>query len=368
MHVHLLVPDLLRRNLLAPDQKRLAVPADNAAAPAVPSALQLLGRGRHRGAATSLYDWLADRHGLQPVQLTAATSLLGDGGAPGGDTWLRADPVQLTVDRDSLVLADASTFSITADEAAALAQAINAHFAPVLQFDLRTPLHWYARLGDELKSAAALRWTPLHRARGQAVRGNLPQGDNAMRWNALANEVQMLLHSHPVNAAREARGDPLINSLWFWGAGPLATPGSRAFGQVYADDPVARGLTLAAGGSAAPLPPDARAWLQQAANTGQVLFVLDALSPPADYADHEQWLEQAARLERDWFAPLLAALRSERIGMLTLALPGNTTDDDVATHTQGIETEVVSGDLRRFWRRVRPLRRYLMAAKDASHD
>jgi hypothetical protein len=362
MHVHLLVPDLLRRNLLAPDLKGFASPG-HATAPAMPSATLLLARGRRRHAASGIYDWLAERHGLQVRQLTAATSLLGDGGAPGGDSWLRADPVQLTVDRDSLVLADASTFSISADEATALMQTINTHFAPELQFEMRTPLHWYARLGEDAHVAMALRWTPLHAARGQAVRGNLPQGDNAMRWNALSNEVQMLLHGHPVNTAREARGDPLINSLWFWGAGPLFAPEGSAFGQLFADDPVARGLCIAAGGSAAPLPQDARAWLQGEAGSGKVLFVLDGLSPPAAYADHEQWAEQAARLEQDWFAPMLAALRSDRIGMLTLALPGNTTDDDPAAHTQGIEAEIVRGDLRRFWRRVKPLPHYLMAAK-----
>jgi len=367
MHVYLLVPDLLRRNLLAPDLKGFASPG-HATAPAMPSATLLLARGRRKQATSGIYDWLADRHGLQPEQLTAATSLLGDGGAPENNHWLRADPVQLTVDRDSLVLADASTFSISADEAAALAQTINAHFAPELQFEMRTPLHWYARLGEDAHVAMALRWTPLHAARGQAVRGNLPQGDDAMRWNALANEVQMLLHGHPVNAAREARGDPLINSLWFWGAGTLATPDKRAFAQVFADDPVARGLCMAAGGSAAPLPPDARAWLQGSSDSGQVLFVLDGLSAPAAYADREQWAEHAANLERDWFAPMQAALRSDRIGMLTLALPGNTTDDDPAAHTLGIEAEIVRGDLRRFWRRVKPLPHYLMAAKVPAHD
>jgi hypothetical protein len=33
--------------------------------------------------------------------------------------------------------------------------------------------------------------------------------------------VQVILHQHPVNAERRARGLPPVNSLWLWGGGPL---------------------------------------------------------------------------------------------------------------------------------------------------
>jgi len=51
-------------------------------------------------------------------------------------------------------------------------------------------------------------------------------------------------------------------------------------------------------------------------------------------------------LERRWFAPLLAALRAQRIGMITVRVPD-------AVPGAGFET--VRGDLRRFWRRPRPI-------------
>ncbi|MNC97567.1 hypothetical protein D3C83_152660 [compost metagenome] len=53
-------------------------------------------------------------------------------------------------------------------------------------------------------------------------------------------------------------------------------------------------------------------------------------------------------LETQWFAPLLAALRGGRIGMLTVQVPD-----------AGATFETVRGDLRRFWRRPRPLASYL---------
>jgi hypothetical protein len=53
-----------------------------------------------------------------------------------------------------------------------------------------------------------------------------------------------------------------------------------------------------------------------------------------------------AELERDWYGPLLAALRDGRIGMLSLALPGR---------SSLLEVETVRADLRRFWRTRKPL-------------
>ena len=55
----------------------------------------------------------------------------------------------------------------------------------------------------------------------------------------------------------------------------------------------------------------------------------------------------AETLEAHWCAPLLAALRAGRIGMLTLHAPES-----------GVSFETVRGDLRRFWRRPRPLAAY----------
>ncbi|NDY90098.1 hypothetical protein [Ideonella livida] len=40
----------------------------------------------------------------------------------------------------------------------------------------------------------------------------------------LQAEVQMLLHAHPVNQAREARGQPALNSFWLSGTGDPALP------------------------------------------------------------------------------------------------------------------------------------------------
>ena len=104
---------------------------------------------------------------------------------------------------------------------------------------------------------------------------------------------------------------------------------------------------MTSGASVAPLPANAAAWLAGAPESGNTLVALDALRAPTSYAETDVAGEAALQLERDWFAPLLAALCAGRIGMLTLCDSSN-----------GITSETVRTDLNRFWRRRKPLAHY----------
>ena len=79
------------------------------------------------------------------------------------------------------------------------------------------PQCWYVCVPDPVE----LETTPLSQALGHDAGVLKPQGRDARHWLADVNEAQMLLFAHPVNAAREARGLPTVNSLWPWGAGAL---------------------------------------------------------------------------------------------------------------------------------------------------
>lgn len=345
MHVHLFVPDLCHPGWL--------VPGISAAGVQLESAETLVAKGRRTEVAHHAHSeaWLKAQYAIDSAGDTgiAAWSLLGDGMAPGDSAWLRADPVHLRVDRDSLMLADSVLFGISREEADALSSHLNGHFAPDLEFLPVHPRRWYARM----KNAELPSCTPPSQARGRPVSAHLPAGADAMRWHALMNEVQMALHDHPVNEARETRGELPLNSIWFWGGGVLEQPASRPFDRVLADDPLARGLALASGASAAALPADAAALLSTPTDSGRVLVLLDALSAPAAYGDAQTWAEQAASLEKRWFAPLLAAMRAGRVGMITLHM---------GTVDGSLSAETVATDLRRFWRRTRPLAAYVQGA------
>ncbi len=43
-------------------------------------------------------------------------------------------------------------------------------------------------------------------ALNRSVKHHLPQGADALAWHRVMNEAQMILHTHPVNVAREANG------------------------------------------------------------------------------------------------------------------------------------------------------------------
>ena len=191
--------------------------------------------------------------------------------------------------------------------------------------------------------------TPLAQAVGRSIDDILPRGADAPFWRARLNEVQMLLHGHAVNAHRESAGELPVNSIWLWGGGCMQAPAGAPFNALWSADPFARGLAQATHVAAHKLPGNATELLRASAGTGVQLIVLDALCVPDRYGDAYAWRTTLARLEREWFAPLLEALRQERIGMLSLHGLG-------PKGTLSVET--TRGDLRRFWRRVKPLASY----------
>jgi hypothetical protein len=321
MHCSLFVPEFFSSKSAAP-AARLA------------AAETLIAKGRRKQEAPIARDaWLFERFGIRrqrdwPV---APYALLGDGGAPGGYFWMRADPVHLSVGRDSLAL-DGNALEVSRSEADAFAATLNRHFGDALAFHPLRPERWYVRLA----AAPEVETMPPSAALETAIGDKLPSGAEGMRFRALMNETQMLLHEHPVNTAREARGAPAVNSVWFWGGGTLVAPAARPFSIVLAEDPLARGLALAAGTPERRPSGKAEAMLSALPPEGTALIVLDP--------------QHGAELERDWFGPLLAALRDGRIGMLSLHLAG----EDAL-----LEVETVRSDLRYFWRTRRPLQRYL---------
>lgn len=90
----------------------------------------------------------------------------------------------------------------------------------------------------------------------------LASGDGAPALRRLSAEIEMWLHGHPINARREARGAPLIGTLWPWGGGAQALAPPLAAHVVpdpaYGSDSYVRGLWRLAGGETRPMPVDWR--------------------------------------------------------------------------------------------------------------
>jgi hypothetical protein len=326
----------------------LTVPGLFAAAADVraPALELLLARGRSSAAESrALEGWLQQAFGLEREPLPAgALTLLASGADPGSACWLRADPVHLRLARDRLIVVPDAAFALTQDEAQALVEALNRHFAGVLALRAADPRRWCALLEEDLALDAPCALECAGRDVDLTARIG---GEPGRRWSRLLNEAQMLLHAHPVNQAREERGEPPVNSLWLWGAGRAPRAAKSRWQSVSAADPLPRGLAKAAGSQARALPASADEWLAQVPEDGRHLVVLDALRAPLALGQAAEYRECIGMLEKRWFAPLLAALRAGRAGMVTVHVP-----DAAASF------ETVRGDLRRFWRRPRALERY----------
>lgn len=184
---------------------------------------------------------------------------------------------------------------------------------------------------------------------GKDINHHLPTGKDAKPWHAALNEIQMLLHEHPVNEAREARGEPPVNSVWLWGMGKLPEEAEATYRGVTADDPVALGLAKVAGLRHRALPGGAEEWLGRLPEDGRELVVLDGLRLPLGLSDFDAWRERVELYEKQWFAPLLDALMQGRIGMVTVRIPDG---------SEMRSFESTRNDQRHFWRRSKDLSNY----------
>jgi len=293
VHVELIVPGLLA----AQDGTRL------------PALELLLARGRSTEGEPQSYEaWLGAAFGVEPLPAGALT-------ASAEGFWLRADPVHLQLMRDRMVLIPVA--GLQATEAAQLVATLNRHFAGTHEFRCPYPDSWVVRTAP-----AAIETLPTRDVAGRDVDAHLPGAP----WPVLLNEIQMALHEHPVNEARELP----VNSVWLWGPGELPGAVASEWRSMTANEPVALGLARLAGITHRAPPRTASAWLDTAMpQDGRHLVVLEGAP---------------AALEVDWFVPLLEALRSGRVGLLSIHVPD-----------AGLSFEISRSDLRRFWRRARAL-------------
>jgi hypothetical protein len=74
---------------------------------------------------------------------------------------------------------------------------------------------------------------------GHDVHDSMPAGRDGARIRSLMNEIQMLLHEHPVNARRERARQLPVNGWWLWGFGAqsLATSVDDQGWSMRTDDP-----------------------------------------------------------------------------------------------------------------------------------
>ncbi|GAB2547064.1 phosphoglycerate mutase [Rhodanobacter koreensis] len=190
-------------------------------------------------------------------------------GDAGDATWLAADPAWVQPDMNGVRLLACGQLQLDMAEAQALAAALLPVFDEAgLQLDISTPDRWHLKLppGTSLPAFAA-----PEQALGEDLSQHLPAGAEGRRWRVLLNEIQVVLHQHPLNAQRRARGLAPVNSLWLWGGGSLPGPLYSDLRGVISDDLLLRALAAHAGVAHQPR----TAEIVAAASTGWLIDLQD---------------------------------------------------------------------------------------------
>ncbi len=326
-HLHLLIPDLF-------------LPQDAAAHACaglrLPALEKLLARGRQSALpAMTVEDFLCERFGVDAVAPVRANS---DGLEVADGFWLCADPAHLSVQPSQVVLLP--EVQCTAEEAAALCVTLNDYFAgDGLSFFAPHAQRWYVRCAE----SSRVTMTALRTAAWRDVKDLQAQGEDALRWRCVSNEIQMLLHGHAVNQAREAQGVPAINSVWLWGNGSVGEL-HAGFDAVGGDDALSAAFAQAAGIANST---SLQALLNSAGKQG--LWVCAAPGAAWQRGDLYAWRQAVQVLERDIAQPVLHALRSGRLQSLEL---------EVLSESATLRFELSRGALWKLWRTNHPLVHY----------
>jgi hypothetical protein len=254
----------------------------------------------------------------------------------GSGEWLCADPVHLHFHHEQIVLADPGSFDLSEAESRQFAADLSREFTDFGEFMAPHPRRWYVRLTAPQTVATEA----LSCIAGRRLTTRRSGDGNDHQLRQILSEIQIWLHNHPLNQAREAAGQPTVNSIWFWGSGPLprlAAPFARIVGAT----PLARGIATAAGLAATELPERLD---QLPATAGEhTLVVLDQLLEPTLYERGDDWRAALACLEADWFAPALAGLGSSSLAIVAPTIYGT------------LHWQIAAGARWRFWQRPQPL-------------
>jgi hypothetical protein len=283
------------------------------------------------------FDFEVDSNAI-PV---AAVSRYADSGRKDDKVWMHVDPVYIEADKDRLILRGSGMLEVDKAESTALLQELNTIYAEDgWLFESFNAARWYVRLPQQPGSC----FHDLGEALGRSVEPFLPKGADQTHWHRFMNEVQMLFHASEVNQQRAQQNQYPINSIWCWGPGEIPEQVSADWHAVYAEEPFIRGLAMLADTPVYSVPASAETVIDKASATDIVnevhmLVVIEPSEEDILSTDINHHLDKLSMLEKNWFAPLLQALKQNRVASVSLLT------------CNGVKYRLNKHHLRRFWRK-----------------
>ena len=173
----------------------------------------------------------------------AARQARADGIEPGAQAWGLLTPAHWHLGTDQVSLLDPAELRLDEATSHSLFDAVSELLtSDGFTLHYGAALRWYVAH----ESLAGLATASLDRVVGRNVDAWLGSDPAARRLRRLQSEVQMLLHTHPLNAARLAAGLLPVNSFWLSGcgvaqpeAGPAPQVDERLRAPALADDGMA---------------------------------------------------------------------------------------------------------------------------------
>ena len=347
--VALVVPGLLGPDTPAAQGAAALAGIDTAALELAAGRGEILGAGEagYEAALFELFDVSVVAGCDFPI---AAVTRVVDAGAATEPWWVRADPVHLEAGSGGVMLTAHSSLAVTQGEATRLgAELSTVARAHGVRFEAPQAQRWYIAA----QSPQRLRTHNLNDVFGHSIEDRLPAGRDAATWTALMTEMQTVLHASPVNRERAERGALAVNAVWLWGSGVAPPRVGGRWGQLWSDDALAVGLGRLAGARTHARAGDAAAWLASgpAGEPHLIVFAQAQAAADDDAGALEAWRRRVDGFCGRWMAPLLAAARAQRIGVLNVIDPGR----------GGVR--ITARQLRRWWRRPVPLQRLAAAPR-----
>jgi len=270
----------------------------------VKSLISLLAKAdQHLISQQSFYDVLAMLFGLDEAKPfpAAALSLLACDQYMEQGHWFHIDPVHLQADVDHAILRTSHGLDLTLEESEALVEELNTHFCEDgIRFLINDKDSWFLNIAQHEKICT----TPVHDVISRNVYTFMPQGEDALFWKKVMNEVQMLLHQSSINEKREQSNQLPVNGAWLWGEGALPAKACVQEMNIYARHSIVKGLAALNDLNCHSVP-NAKTFLENVSNKQNTLLVLDDLFDVTCYGDVMAWQSSFNELFMNWLQPVL---------------------------------------------------------------